>query len=122
MADKTHQGWNRDEIAVLIASTKQLQSDIDTQLADVKKLFAEILGDEVIAECKVKEPMIQGISEMESQMEAMGEKFAKLSKSFDEFAAKLGNAITTNIRNSEDAVAVLHKAAQQAKEATGAKA
>lgn len=122
MADKTHQGWNKDEIAVLIAATKQLQSDIDTQLAEVRKCFAEILGDEVIAECKVKEPMIQGISEMESQIDTMGEKFTQLSRAFDDFATKLNGAIATNIRNSDDAAAVLHKAAQQAKEATGARA
>ena len=122
MADKTRQGWSREQGSILVTVTQQLQKDIDTQMTEVLNLFRELEGEEIIGECEQKDPMLEGIAAMKQTIDTMGEKFADLSKKFDKFAGEFDAAISVNIKNSEDAVSILHKAATDAKEATGAKA
>lgn len=119
MAEKTRQGWSSDQGAVLIVVTQQLQKDVDAATENIRKLFAEIKGEEIIGECEVKEPILEGIAKMEQTFDAMGDKFNELSRHFDKFAGQFDAAIASNIKNSEDAVAILHKAATDVKEATG---
>lgn len=121
MANKTGMAFDPEQVQELSSALKAIANVTKTALGDADKVFAQLLGEEVIGESAQKAPITEAINDTKLSFVNANDKIDRMNDVVNEICEKLGIATSTNIRTTEDASAAIHAQAVKVREATESK-
>jgi hypothetical protein len=120
MATKNSTSFDRDQTKALADGVTGIINSVSAVLEnEVKPIFAQLKGDDVIGESDTKVPLMEAITQAEQAMTAVFDKLGRMQKAIETVCEATGVAVNKNIQSTEEATQVVAAAKKKVEESTG---